>query len=362
MVDPEALRQTGERQARWCGEAGAPTYEAIIAALVDALEGRAAAVRLLRSDGRDPWSSAVYLRLLGAVQRLAMRDPSCPLRRYYPTLGGTADAEAAVGAFFQVVEEHQPAVAHGMRAEVQTNEVGRSAPLSAAMNYLGGPLRVLEVGASAGLNLWLDHYRVEVDTRRGWGPEDSAVRLVGHFDAGEPPLGPFRVIGRRGCDIDPIDLADPDARDLLRSFVWPDHVDRLQLLEAAMAVAEPVPIDAAAAGPWLRSQLESLPEGITTVVVHSIITPYLSESDRRDLNNVIERAAERADDEHRLAWVALEPDADDAVWLVCRPFPGSGWIRLATAPAGHGRQTHWDPMAITSPSWSGRPGSPAPAS
>jgi hypothetical protein len=337
-----------------CRAAGAPTYEAVITALVAALKGQAAAAKLLLADGRPPWSSGVYLRLLGAVQRLAMRDPCSPLRRYYPTLGGSADPAAAVGTFFEIVEEHLAAVARGMSAEVQTNDVGRSAPLAAAMNYLGGPLRLLEVGASAGLNLWLDRYRVDLDRERGWGPEDSPVRLVGHFEAGEPPLGSFEVIGRRGCDINPIDLADPEAREHLRSLIWPDHVERLRLLEAAMAIAAPAPVDTASAGPWVRRQLATLPEAATTVVVHSIVTPYMSDGERKELADAIAEAGERADDAHRLAWVALEPSAEDSVWLVCRRFPGGGWIRLATAPAGHGRQTQWGPTLVPPPAWAAR--------
>lgn len=76
-----------------------------------------------------------------------------------------------------------------MAAGVQTNEVGRAAPLSAAMNHValatGLPLRLLEVGSSAGLNLSLDRYFVEGGTR-SWGPRDSPSRLTGQFESGEP--------------------------------------------------------------------------------------------------------------------------------------------------------------------------------
>ena len=79
-----------------------------------------------------------------------------------------------------------------MRADVQTNEVGRSAPLSAAMNYLtvtaGLPLRLLEVGASAGLNLWMDRYFVQAGAA-GWGPPDSRCGWQGisHRDSRPRP-------------------------------------------------------------------------------------------------------------------------------------------------------------------------------
>lgn len=154
------MRAAGVRQSRLCRDNGSPTYAAIIDALVSRLGGDDPAVTLLRNDPRPPVQSALYLRLLGAVHRIALSRPDCPLRRYFPSAGGHVDPQAAVEAFFRVVAAHAAAVAVDMRADVQTNEVGRSAPLSAAMNYLtvtaGLPLRLLEVGASAGLNLWMD--------------------------------------------------------------------------------------------------------------------------------------------------------------------------------------------------------------
>jgi len=115
-----------------------------------------------------------------------------------------------------------------MRADVQTNEVGRSAPLSAAMNYLtvtaGLPLRLLEVGASAGLNLWMDRYFVQAGAA-GWGPPDSPVQLAGHFTSGQPPAAAMTVVDRRGCDLNP--LHPVRSRLLLESFIWPEHVGRL---------------------------------------------------------------------------------------------------------------------------------------
>ncbi len=347
----EELRHAGELQARLCRNGGSPTYEAIINALVATLEGDRTATKLLRSDGRPAESTVLYLRLLAPVHRIALTDRSCPLRQYLPSTGGSLDPGRAVDAFFEVVEEHEDLVLEGMAADVQTNDVGRSAALSAAVNVLGGQLRLLEIGASAGLNLWMDRYRVVANEHRAWGPADSPVLLTGNFESGQPPTKEWTVVDRRGCDLHPLDLADPSAQLALRSFVWPEHVDRLRLLDAAMSIAGPMEVDAQSAGPWLRSQLRSLPAGVTTVVFHSIVIPYVAKGERAEIVDAVAEAGAQADAEHSLAWVTFEPTAGyDGVWLSCRQFPGDTWMRLATSTP-HARQINWDPVPILGLDW-----------
>ena len=252
------------------------------------------------------------------------------------------DPQAAVEAFFRVVAAHRAAVAVDMRADVQTNEVGRSAPLSAAMNYLtataGLPLRLLEVGASAGLNLWMDRYFVQAGAA-GWGPPDSPVRLAGHFTSGQPPATAMTVVDRRGCDLNPLHL--PRSREVLESFIWPEHVGRLRLLRAALSVAAPVPLERCGAGAWIGQQLATLPGGVTTVVFHSIVWPYLSGDERTAFDHAVRAAGARADSDHRLGWVSLEPDGS-GVCLTCERWPENERLVLATS-SPHGTNVVWQP-------------------
>jgi len=233
-------------------------------------------------------------------------------------------------------------VAAGMQADVQTNEVGRSAPLSAAMNYLtvaaGLPLRLLEVGAAAGLNLWMDRYFVQAGAA-GWGPADSPVRLTGHFTSGQPPATAMTVVDRRGCDLNP--LHPTGSRLLLESFIWPEHVGRLRLLRAAVSVAAPVLVERSSAGTWIRQQLATLHAGVTTVVFHSIVWPYLSGDERTALDDAVRAAGARADQDHRLGWVSLEPDRS-GVCLTCERWPENERLVLATS-SPHGTNVVWQP-------------------
>ena len=338
------LRNGGELQSRLCKKNGSPTYGAIIDALVENLLSNRTAVEILRADSRDVVGSALYLRFLGAVNRIALADPSCPLRRFFPSLGGHVDVDKVPEVFFDVVAGQPDLVAAGLAADVQTNEVGRAAPLSAALNHLtrtaGSEVNLLEVGASAGLNLWMDRYHVDAGQTR-WGPPDSPVRLTGHFIAGSPPAGPFVVAGRKGCDLNPVDLADPATPDLLRSFVWPEHVRRLNRLNAAMAAVPPVAVTAADACGWLSENLCELTSGVITVVFHSIVWPYLSAVERADFGEIMAEAGRSADGDHRLAWISLEPsESYSTVLLTCRTWPGDRCEVLAeTNP--HGEAVCW---------------------
>ena len=142
-------------------------------------------------------------------------------------------------------------------APIQTNEVGRSASLLGgflAVAEAGLPLRVLEVGASAGLNLRFDRYRYEAAGGPSFGPgglPGPVRRAVGRCRA--PDLGVALVVAeRRGCDVRPLDPADPADRLRLRACLWPDQPERRARLDAALEVAEPVPVpvDRADAAAW----------------------------------------------------------------------------------------------------------------
>lgn len=353
MTTNDELIAAGEFQSRLCRESSSPTYAAIIDAVVAqvAAPTRSTAAELVVADGRDPVGSALYLRLLAAVHRLVLDDPAMPLAAYLPSTGGTVDLDTVVPVFLQTVDDHTDAVAAGMQADIQTNEVGRATVLSAALNHIArmsGPgLRLLELGASAGLNLCVDRFRVDAG-RRAWGPVDSPVQLVGAFVAGDPPTDTYELRERRGCDVNPVDLTDPANRLLLRSFVWPEHVERLQRLERAIdvAVTGPTPVvDQAEASTWIAKQLAALPADVTTVVFHSVVMPYLTVEQRAELREVLRAAGEQADESRRLARLSYEYRAShDAFCLSLMTWPGEHRQLLATGNP-HGREVRWPATA-----------------
>lgn len=232
--------------------------------------------------------SAIQLRLLAAVFRLVLSGAAPELERFYPCLGGEAPPNEAWPAMRQVIRDHSAVVRAGLEVAPQTNEVGRSAALLAGLFDLVAAsgvrrVRLIELGASAGLNLLVDQFAfagISAAERWNWGPANSPVQLVGSI---EGPVRPesFAIIGRRGCDLDPVDATTPAGRLLLTSFVWPFNVNRHERLAGALAVAarqraagHPVVVDAAGASSWLPGQLVEPAAEVLTVVWHSITQLY----------------------------------------------------------------------------------------
>lgn len=333
-------------QADACAKAGSALYERILRGVLADAEAGGVSARLLAPHDADPLASAVALRLLGAVHRLVLAGDAPALARLYPSAGGDPLLGDPVAPFLDLLREHEAAVADGLHEGVQTNEVGRSAVLvggyAAVAERTGLPLRVLEVGASAGLNLRFDRYRYDTGRHVAGDPE-SPVRFEGVW-IGEPPVLPVRfdVADRRGCDRNPIDPTTDEGRRTLRSFVWPDQVERLALLDAALSVASGVAVEVeqADAAEFVEAQLSAPAEGMATVVVHSIVLQYLPPERRRRFCAAVEAAGTRATSSAPLAWLRMEP-AGDVAEVRLTTWPGPGADEVLGTSGYHGRPIWW---------------------
>ena len=336
QVDPSGagdlsnLIETVELQRSICELAGSDLYARLLAVVDHDLRAGGPSVDLLGPYAAAPVGDAVLLRLLAGVHALVLDGRVPDLAVHYPSAPSSTGSSSVrsppsvrsldqdlVDSFIDVLHRFAPELEAALGRGVQTNEIGRSAALLCGYLELaetGMPLRILEVGASAGLNLNFDRYRY---LSGGWsyGPPDSPVRFEDPY-RGRPPRSatPIRVVDRRGCDLDPIDAASPEGRLRLRSFVWPDQPNRMARLDAALAVAadHPVPVDRADGVSWLAEQLARPSDGVVTVVTHSIVFQYLSPDDRSRFLEVIDEAGARAGLSAPLAWLRMEPGGDTA--------------------------------------------------
>jgi len=319
-------------QADACRMIGSPLYAGMMERAARDVEAGGTTWEILRGHENDPRFSVLGLRLLGAVNRLALIGREPELGKAYER-GRVPEAwEQLLDALRRNTEE----LRGSLDQPVQTNEVGRCAALLfgflAVAAESGLPLRLLEVGASAGLNLRWDHYRYEADGF-SWGPPGSPLRLEFELEGPAPELpASVEIAERRGCDANPVDISTPDGRLTLRSFIWPDQAERIARMESALEVArgEPVALERETASAWARRMLTEPVPGQATVAYHSIVSQYLSDEERTALFDAIREAGERATADAPLAWLRMEP-ADDRANVDLTLWPGGETRHIARA-------------------------------
>jgi hypothetical protein len=334
-------------QGRACEALGSALYGHLLEEAALDVERAGPVWRVLEGHETDPGPPALALRLLGAVHRLALEGRAPSLAAHYPSCGGDGDPVRAWPAFQAVIAAQAGEVRPLVNRGVQTNEVGRAAALLGGFLVVARqtrlPLRILEIGCSAGLNLRWDHFRYQAG-RSGWGPVASPLVLQECFTGNDlPPFDVATTVAvRRGCDRSPIDASSSDGRLSLLCYVWPDQLERIARLRAALAVASAVPaeIDEADAPGWLAGQLDRGDgAGLATVVFHSVFMQYLTEQGRGAVISTIEEAGAAASARAPVAWLRMEPAKPDfEVRLTC--WPGGAEELLATSGA-HGQDVRW---------------------
>lgn len=301
---------------------------------------------LLGPYADEPRSEFFPLRALAGVHRMVLDGSAPSLRAHYPSVGGDGDARAAWPAVLEALASHDPDVVGDLRHPLQTNETSRCGALAGGFHLIaervGMPIRALELGSSAGLNLHFNRYRYEAGAL-ACGPDDSPVRFVDYWHRGIPPFDtPVELVERRGCDLDPIDATSEEGRTALLSYVMPDQLERIAMMRGALSIAaaDPVAVDRASADDWIEEQLATLPAGIATVVFHSVFWVYPPRAVTDRIAAAIEQAGARATVERPLHWLSYEEGAErlGVVELRLRSWPGSDEQLLA-----RGRY-HYEPI------------------
>jgi hypothetical protein len=344
-VTQPSLPELFRLQAHYCRVLESPLYAHLLEEVATDFERGGLAARVLAEHANDEPKTMLSLRFMGAVHRAVLRGKAPELAAFYPSAGGTVDLERVWPAFCRELERLEEDLHDEIGLAVQTNEVARSAALLGGFlqvaNVTGLPLRVLEVGASAGLNLRFDRYRYEAGAQ-SWGDPASPVRLRGIIEGDSFPWKvDTEVVERRGCDAAPLDPASDENGLLLRSFVWPDQLERFELLSAALEFARssPVEVEQADAGTWIADQLERTADGHATVVFHSLVMMYLSDESRERMIAAIEDAGSRATETAPVAWLRMELGGDEAdVRLTI--WPG-GEEHLVARAGYQGRTVRW---------------------
>ena len=277
-------------------ENGSPLYHALSLGVLDDPP-------MLEFAACCPPSQPAANLLFGAVHYLLLLGMRHPLREFYPDVIGSEKtpypvSPQAYAVFQDFVWTHVDAIQQLMQTRlVQTNVVRRTTcllPLFGLLAEEAGnrPLSLVEIGTSAGLNLHWDRYCHRYAFPSGevveWGEADSPVQLTTAVRGTiRPPTIPsdLRVEWRAGIDLNPIDVDDEEALRWLRALIFPEHLDRHQIIEAAASIARahPVPIIAGDALEHLPTVLSQAPGDSCLCVYASMVLYQLSPKQRREL-------------------------------------------------------------------------------
>ena len=276
-----------------------PIYDRIAAAVAD----DRATLELLREA---PAATHLPLASLAAVRYLLLDGLDHPLDEVYH---GRSSADPGP-LFIDICRQHRAELLEVLQTRrVQTNDCGRSALIGPALTWVStrrpGPFCLIDVGASAGINLLCDRYRIDYGSHGATGPIDSPVHLSCEVIGGDPPIADRlpEFIERVGIDLSPVDLTNPsDARWLL-ACVWPD-TGRADRVEASISLVQQDPprLIAGRANEVLPSVLGDLPAGATAIVMTTWAFGYFSTDERTEFVRILRAASER----QPVVWISAE--------------------------------------------------------
>lgn len=293
-------------------------------------------------------AQSVPLRIAGALHGLVLDGTDPGLIAVYPP--NTPSDDALWGAVSSAFVRHEARLQNWLDLPPQTNEVRRSAALIAAAAFTATHskpvLDLLELGASAGLNLTFDRYSLTAGDAQ-LGAADPVITLEPEMRGTLPEPQAFQVASRRGVDLNPLDPLDAQDRLRLLAYIWPDQTERFVRTRAAIEIAEPV-VDKGDAGPWVAAQLAKPAQlGHCRFIYSTVAWQYFPDDVKTACTSSIETAAALATPETPLAWFGMEDDTQSpGAGLTLRLWPGNRRFDLGRIDF-HGRWLDWTPKETT---------------
>jgi len=335
-----------EWYADWAADVS-PLYERLA-------RGVAGDVELLDIAAEAPDGQPPPQLMFAAVHALLLSGRDHRLAEFYPTCVDDPTSPAEADPFpafreFCLDEENRVRDLVATR-RVQTNAVGRSAVLLPAFEHVARittaarPLALVEVGASAGLNLFWDRFRFEYEGYGVYGTPDSPVRIESTVRGNRDPPLPERVpdVGyRAGIDLNPLNVTDPADARWLQALVIPDQQRRHERLAAAL--------DLAAADPPRLVEgdaLDVLPDLLRDVPVEPVLcvfsTHMLYQLDQ-DAVDELEGMLREHGHERPVHWLSNvpSPDAESPVYRHVALRDGEREVTRLAEHESYGKWLRW---------------------
>jgi hypothetical protein len=196
----------------------------------------------LASGARPGQSQSVLLFCV--VQYLLLKSPDPELAPYFASLTDHPQpAAAAFPAFRRFCLEHRAELVELLSwRTVNTNLAEKAICLVPALRHVellsGGPLTLLELCCSTGLNMLFDEYHYDYGPAGSIGVMNSPVelrcKLVG---SGRPAIDALPQVALRvGVDLVTVDLSDPLEHLWMQAVLFPEWQAERRRLKAALAI------------------------------------------------------------------------------------------------------------------------------
>lgn len=346
LLDDRGIALGINLQAEHCRRNGAPVTARIVQAQIALMASDTQCGARIRDWPGLPLEDAMPLRLAGGFHHLLLTGADARLEPVYRE--AIVDQEEIDAIVLAVTRDHDAALLPWFDSPPQTNEAGRSASFMAGLMWLSGRVgprfELNELGASAGVNTMMERYFYDLGGVKA-GPETSPMRIIPEWRGPPPPDHRVEIVAIRGCDQAPVDLSDPAAALRVKSYVWPENAQRLERIDAAIALAgERAPdVVSADAADWVDARLAT-PQaaGVARVIHHSIVWQYIPADRRERITAAIVAAGARATAERPLAWMMLETNRETFRHeLRVRHWPGEGEWQLLGEAQAHGAWVEW---------------------
>ena len=252
--------------------------------------------------------------LFAAVHDLLLSGLDHTASRYYPSVAEevVSPDEAVFDAFRDLCLSHRSRLRETIAARhTQTNEVRRSIAFLPVFQKISAeePIALVEVGASAGLNLLVDRYRYRYGDGEWIGRSDSSVAIQCEVHGIAPPVQQEvpQISFRIGLDSHPLDVRETEDARWLMACVWPEQIDRLQLLRSAMDVARlnPPRIVSGNAIDTLEETIGEVPDELPICLFHSATLFYFTDVELTAFVSILNRLGHQ----RRLHWLSFEGGA-----------------------------------------------------
>jgi hypothetical protein len=302
-----------------------------------------------------------------SLHRICMDHPSDPIADYFPTLRlfpatPRPPSELSQAQIAEFCERHSERLRDLLSTRrTQTNEVGRCALLLPVLAGLEArttePLRLLDVGTSAGLTLGIDRYNYRFEPGGEVHSEHPDAPTLVCATTGQPPVPHQmpRILARRGIDANPLNIHDPEDALWLQACVWADQVDRSRTLSAALDTArqQPAEIYQADAVLDLAQHLEEMAGPGHLTVITTWVLNYLNTEQITKFMEILHAFGQRMDvtwlgaeqpDQISPIEVTTDPQSRHLTHVITREWRGGTMTNTTWSTAHpHGYWMNWNP-------------------